>query len=622
MLEKRRRFAPAVPLIFAVVLGFTLTLIPSGCSGKRPRQAVLILLDAARPDHFSCYGYGQATTPEMDRLASGGMRVNQCYTQGTYTRSALPALLYSRYYAPNMYPSSPYVPLYSPNELFEGLDEDSISLPKALELNGFKTAAVSAHSHIKPQTSFAAEFQEFYDLNKDVNLTSRYPYPSAETVMNFVIDWIKANRKSDFFLYVHLMDTHFPHYFTDEAGMFYGEAPYTGDRFIPGGWLKDDGIWDSEDKRYLYALYDGSLHSADRQIGRLVRAIGKGGRLKSTLIAVTSDHGEMLLDRDGKIGHGGGWYEPVARIPLIIHYPERLESVVLEGPAEMVDIAPTICGLLEADIPRGKTMDGQVLGLGWEEKESVFIRGGIRSGRYKCLFTSSDQALLNPAEPDPKDIEAELYDLETDGEERITLRDSRPDVLRNMILAYRDGMTVVYLRSRGARRGKQPNSAFAVSCRHFDLRPSPTPLSPRAAPEDFLSMPSENGWFLSADSDYFWLVAAPGARPLTVSFPVPDGRYVVMMDINGACRVTINGEERALKSPVFSLDLPWDMTPVEFGPVEITGERLEAVFHLQSKRPWFGLRFFGLIPESLMEETESNEYRKRQERLRALGYIK
>ena len=288
----------------------------------------------------------------------------------------------------------------------------------------------------------------------------------------------------------------------------------------------------------------------------------------------------------------------------------------------MVDIAPTICDLLEAGLPRGKTMDGQVLGPGWKGKESVFIRGGMRSGRYKCLFSTSDNMLLNPVEPDPNDIKAELYDLETDGEEQINLTDSRPEIFRNILRVYREGMTDVYLRSRSARQGKQPNSSFAVSCRHFDLRPNPAPLSPRAAPDDFLSMTSESGWFLSADSDYFWLVATPDARPITVSFPVPNGRYVVMMDINGACHVTINGEERTIKSPVFSHDLPWVMSPVEYGPIEVTDEKLEAVFHLESKRPWFGLRFFGLIPESQLGETESNEYKKRQERLRALGYIK
>ena len=622
MPAKINPFKSTVLVMCSVGLLLVFALLSSGCSREKPRQAVLILLDAARPDHFSCYGYGRKTTPEMDELAKEGLRVNNCYTQGTYTRAALPTLLYSRYYAPNMFPSSPYVPLYNPNELFEGLDDASISLPKVLELNGFITAAVSAHSHIKPQTAFAAEFQEFYDLNKDVNLNSRYPYPSAETVMDFVIDWIKAHRKKDYFLYVHLMDTHLPHYFTDDAKKFYGETPYQGDRFIPGGWLKQDGLWDEEDKKYLDALYDGSLHGVDRQIGRLVEFLSHNGQLKNTLITITADHGENLLDGEGIIGHGGDWMEPVARIPLLFFYPNRLESGVVEGPAEMVDIAPTMCDLLDAALPRGKTMDGRVLGLNMEQTRNVYIRGGVRRGHTKCLFSTSDDELLGEDEPDPQKVKAKIFDLKDDEEKSIDQASAPIDILKDMIQAYREGMAGAYARSLKARRGKQPNSSFAVSCRHFELQPRPESLSPRAGPEDFLTQKSESGWFLSSNPDYYWMVAQPDAGPLKVSIPVPDGRYFLMMDINGACVVTVNGEEKTLKSPTFSHKLPWEMSPVDFGPIEVTGEKLDVFFQLRSKRPWFGLRFLGLIPESLLDESESNEYRKRQERLRALGYIK
>ncbi len=55
----------------------------------------------------------------------------------------------------------------------------------------------------------------------------------------------------------------------------------------------------SDDRRYLDALYDGSLRYTDRELGRLFNSLRERGILDETIIAITSDHGENLLEGPG-----------------------------------------------------------------------------------------------------------------------------------------------------------------------------------------------------------------------------------------------------------------------------------------------------------------------------------
>jgi hypothetical protein len=92
-------------MIFLPFLIVCLSFFASCASPPGPRQAILVVLDAARPDHFSCYGYDKATTPEIDRLSRAGAVFLNCYAQGTETRTSLPRLLYSRYFSPEIFPN-------------------------------------------------------------------------------------------------------------------------------------------------------------------------------------------------------------------------------------------------------------------------------------------------------------------------------------------------------------------------------------------------------------------------------------------------------------------------------------------------------------------------------------
>ncbi len=586
-----------------------------GCERKPPevrRQAILFLLDAARPDRFSCYGYQRATTPEMDRLAARGVVFREHFAQGTATRVSLSSLMFSRFYSLPLFPNSRQVPYSNPADLFRGPDDAQISFVKALESAGLRTAAVSAHIWTGENTAFASEFGEMHDLATRFDGGDR-PYPSAETVIDYAINWIRENKDRDYFLYVHLMDTHFPHYFEADAQEFFGASSYGGKAFGPGGrMLIPDSSLSDEDRRYANALYDGSLRYMDRHMGRLVEFLRRQELIANTLIVITADHGEHLFDqpggrtRDGLpvFRHAGPWFDPVARIPLIIHYPAKLKAGEFTHLSEGVDVGPTLLGLLNVSLPTGKAFDGidlgQVINGQVPPKDHVSIRRSIRTDRYKCLFTTPDNELLGDSEPDRHALSGQLYDLVADPRETTNVFQSKPKVVGELLKRYRTSMASLFQRYEAARSSHQPRSEFAISAR-FMVSDVALPVTSEG--------PLPDGWSRRKRRGETGLLASNTSDPLMVHFPLPNGRYLLSLKMVGHAIIDVGEQRRDLSHRGM----------VEFGEINVTDEVFRATIRPQGNQ-LVGLTYFGFTPPGVAGQ-DQDAIDKQLERLRALGYV-
>jgi len=121
---------------------------------------------------------------------------------------------------------------------------------------------------------------------------------------------------------------------------------------------------DEQEQREWQATYYGMIAEVDDQIGRLLDAID----LENTIVIFTSDHGELLGDH--WLREKMGWFDSAYHVPLIIRGPGVLEGQTIDDMTEHVDVLPTICALLDTDIPvqcdgrtltpclYGKTVDG------------------------------------------------------------------------------------------------------------------------------------------------------------------------------------------------------------------------------------------------------------------------
>ena len=102
--------------------------------------------------------------------------------------------------------------------------------------------------------------------------------------------------------------------------------------------------------------YDGEIRSTDVEIGKLVAASRGAGSSDSTLIILSADHGESLVEHREYLQHGWFLYDTTLRIPLIFHFP----GVIAEGKrigvqTSSVDLVPTVLDLVGIDFTGQKT---------------------------------------------------------------------------------------------------------------------------------------------------------------------------------------------------------------------------------------------------------------------------
>jgi choline-sulfatase len=200
-----------------------------------------------------------------------------------------------------------------------------------------------------------------------------------------------------------------------------------------------DGVPVTEDQiRAARRAYYGAISYVDDQVARLLAVLSETGRLDNTVVIVTSDHGDMLGERDA--WYKMSCYEGSARVPLIIWSPARFEPRRIEAPVSTMDLLPTLLDLAgDGDQDVAGPLDGRSLlphlsgSPDRDETVAEYLAEGaiapivmIRRGRHKFIHS--------PPDPD------QLFDLAADPDERVNLADdpasaSLADEFRDQIAA-------------------------------------------------------------------------------------------------------------------------------------------------------------------------------------------
>ncbi|MFM7094824.1 MAG: sulfatase-like hydrolase/transferase, partial [Actinomycetota bacterium] len=102
--------------------------------------------------------------------------------------------------------------------------------------------------------------------------------------------------------------------------------------------------------RRMRAQYYGMISEVDHQLGRVWAMLRARGEWDSTIVVVTSDHAELLGDHG--LRNKGGFFEQSQHIAGIVRVPGRgSRGCVIESFTENVDVFPTLCDLLDEEIP-------------------------------------------------------------------------------------------------------------------------------------------------------------------------------------------------------------------------------------------------------------------------------
>lgn len=372
-------------------------------------NVVLIILDAAGAKHVGSYGYTRATTPEIDRIAADGVLFERAYTPAVYTLAAMSSLWTSQY--PDEHQN---VDLRTAS-----LDRARATLADLLFARGVYTAGFVANGVAGPAFSFDRGFAEFHEVYSQQG--SR-----AEGFRALLPPWFARHKGRRFFAYVHFREPHAPYDPPPPFNTLFGPdaLPRSETRGLNA--LHAEGKLDEAMLRQVVRLYDGNLAYADREVGVLRRVLEAEGVWNKSVIILTADHGEAMLEH-GYIGHNLQLYEESVRVPLIVRFPDGKgpRGVRIPGLVDLVDLAPTIADLLGVGDEGGSNRPFRgrsllTLAAGGSGKTVVPLRSsgerpsyGLRDERFKFIHDTATGR-------------AELYDLSADPEERNDLSAADP----------------------------------------------------------------------------------------------------------------------------------------------------------------------------------------------------
>ena len=110
---------------------------------------------------------------------------------------------------------------------------------------------------------------------------------------------------------------------------------------------------DERERRQLRATYYGAQREVDDGLAPLFDYLERSGLAESTLVVLTSDHGEM--GGDHWLLEKLGYWDESYHVPLIVVDPrpeaDRARGSVVEAVTESVDVLPTICEFMGVEVP-------------------------------------------------------------------------------------------------------------------------------------------------------------------------------------------------------------------------------------------------------------------------------
>ena len=351
---------------------------------------VLVVLDTVRRDTLSTYGYPDETSPRLTALADAGIRFDDARVNGMWS---LPS--HATFFT-GVHPS-----VHGAHYENWQLDEGPPTLAERLRERGYQTVCITGNPLISHSLGTARGFdavgeswRSFWIPESLIGwrllrpLWDRDRDKGGAAGVRYLERWLAEERDParPLFLFVNVMDPHAP----------YHDVPRdVTERFLPDGARFADArrlgslvffhhvfggpVELTDDERaILRGTYAGSVAYGDRVLGQIVDALEAAGLGDDTLIAVTSDHGELLGEHE-LWGHVHSLYDTLLAVPLVVRYPATIPAgSVHGGPVQGIDLLPTF--LAAAGVPESGWPDGargRDLSFAWRDTAATATHRAI-----------------------------------------------------------------------------------------------------------------------------------------------------------------------------------------------------------------------------------------------------
>jgi len=225
------------------------------------------------------------------------------------------------------------------------------TLAAILAAEGFATVAIVQSHWLGERHGLPRGFESWERLAESVE--------GGRRVGEEAVAWLEAHSARPFFLFLHYYDLH-----SD-----YAPAPRHRERFTSSYDGPVDGTTaqllevragrltlDERDLRHLSDLYDAGIRQLDDRLAELFARLDELGLRDSTLVVVTSDHGEELGEHGG-VPHGRTMHRELLGVPLLLHGPGVPRGRRVRELATLADVVPTVLGRLGIEAPPSDGID-------------------------------------------------------------------------------------------------------------------------------------------------------------------------------------------------------------------------------------------------------------------------
>ena len=429
-------------LAILILVFATSHLVPTVVPADEKPNVIVFLTDDQGWGDLGCYGHPRIMSPNLDRFASQGLRLTQCYAGCSVCSPSRSAILTGR---------TPYrngVWRWIPSGSQYHLRTSEITIAEILKERGYDTCHVgkwhlngkfnsdeqpqpndhgydhwmatqnnAAPNHLNP-TNFVRNGQE----------VGRVEGPSSMICAEEAIRWLESRKDSGnpFFLTVW---THEPHLPIESAEEYM--RPYAD--------IDDEGI----------RQHHGNITQLDAAFGKLMSATESMGYRDNTLVIFTSDNGPEGNGTKGRTrGSTGGLrgrkrhsHEGGIRVPGIVRWPGHVKAgTESDTPVIGSDIFATICEIVGAPLPTDRTIDGASMlpvfnGKPIQRKQPLYWRNHLAPDATRVAMRVGDWKILGSSDL----TTFELYNIQEDWQETNDLQAKHPDKfeeLKNKLIEF------------------------------------------------------------------------------------------------------------------------------------------------------------------------------------------
>ena len=362
------------------ILAASLLSVSAVTTEQTKPNIVLVIADDCRYLDLGCNGSKDAVTPNIDRLASEGLKFNQFHQATAMSSPTRHSLL------TGIYPvrSGAY-----PNHTF--IKDGITTLPKYLKDAGYRVA-IQGKRHFAPEEAFPFEYLSGGAADVDIS-----------KIEPFIAD--VATSKKPFFLYVASHDPHSP--WTRGDRSFFDANKITLPPYLV----------DTKVTRENYVNYLAEIQQLDSDVGKLDALMKKYGLDKNTVFIFTSEQGHSFPFAKWTC------YESGLHTTFIVRWDGVTQpGATTDALCEYVDVTPTLLDIAGAKIPKdldGKSFVNVIKGKTNKFKDYTYsvhttrgiINGSdyfgirsVRSGKFRYVLNLTPEATFKNAATGNNDI--------------------------------------------------------------------------------------------------------------------------------------------------------------------------------------------------------------------------